>query len=409
MINEMKFLKDLEYTKTGGSKQELDAAKYIQKQLKSLGLKSEIEPFEVPEAKVEECSLEVVKPYKKKIDCRAYYNSGTTNGLTKEIYYFSNNNKANLSKVNNKIVLFDNYIRYWDYKDLVEAGCAGIIIANGSLYEENNDIDQRELREKLKEIKSLPILQINIKDLYGLIQNDAKTVKIVNKQKVKKGESRNVVCKIKGEIEDTVVFTAHYDSVILSKGIYDNLSGAISILKCAEYYSKHKPHHSLVFVFCGSEERGLLGSKAYVKKHKKELDKYKLCINVDMVGSVLGHFIGCVTAEVRLRHYVEYFADEQAYGIQTRHDVYSSDSTPFADSGVPAISFARLSPYMLIHCRHDTLDEINAKRLKEDIAFILEFSKRMVNAQVMPVSREIPEEIKKKLDIYLNRKRKEAI
>jgi len=42
MINEMKFLKDLEYTKTGGSKEELDAAKYIQKQLKALNLKSQI-------------------------------------------------------------------------------------------------------------------------------------------------------------------------------------------------------------------------------------------------------------------------------------------------------------------------------------------------------------------------------
>jgi len=406
MINEMKFLKDLEYTKTGGSNEELEAAKYIQKQLKSIGLKSEIETFKVPEAKIEHCSLEVTSPYKKKIECKAYYNSGTTNGLTKEIFHFRKNNKANLSKVKDKIVLYDTYLNYWLYKDLVEAGCAGIIISNGYLYEENRDIDQRELREKLKEVKSLPIVQINIKDLYELIQKDARKVKIVNKQKVKPGESRNVVCKIKGEITDTVVFTAHYDSTALSKGIYDNLTGAISILKCAEYYSKHKPHHSLVFVFCGSEERGLCGSKAYVEKHKKELDAYKLCINVDMVGSVLGHFIACVTAEKKLQHYVEYLANEVAFGIDTRFDVYSSDSTPFADNGVPAISFARLSPYMLIHNRHDTLYEINAKQLKEDINFILEFSKHMCNAKVMPVDKEIPEDIKKLLDIYLNRKRK---
>jgi len=30
----------------------------------------------------------------------------------------------------------------------------------------------------------------------------------------------------------------------------------------------------------------------------------------------------------------------------------------------------------------------------------------MVNAKVMPVDKEIPEDIKKKLDIYLTRKRK---
>ena len=31
--------------------------------------------------------------------------------------------------------------------------------------------------------------------------------------------------------------------------------------------------HNVRFVWCGSEERGLLGSKAYVKKHLKELKK----------------------------------------------------------------------------------------------------------------------------------------
>ena len=37
------------------------------------------------------------------------------------------------------------------------------------------------------------------------------------------------------------------------------------------------------------EERGLLGSKAYVRDHEEELDKIVLNINLDMIGANLLH------------------------------------------------------------------------------------------------------------------------
>ena len=41
----------------------------------------------------------------------------------------------------------------------------------------------------------------------------------------------------------------------------------------------------------------------------------------------------------------------------------------------------------------------------KDIAFIAAFTKRMACAMRCPVGREIPENMKEKLDIYLTRKR----
>ena len=41
-------------------------------------------------------------------------------------------------------------------------------------------------------------------------------------------------------------------------------------------------------MFCGSEERGLLGSKAYVRDHEAELEKIVLIINLDMIGTYMG-------------------------------------------------------------------------------------------------------------------------
>ena len=98
---------------------------------------------------------------------------------------------------------------------------------------------------------------------------------------------------------------------------------------------------------------------------------------------------------------------EKGRGIKAYQDVYSSDSTPFADKGVPAVSFARLAPpnTATIHNRYDTLAVMKAEHLLEDVEFILSFADRMANAARCPVAKEMPQNMKDKLDIYLLRKR----
>jgi hypothetical protein len=44
-------------------------------------------------------------------------------------------------------------------------------------------------------------------------------------------------------------------------------------------------------------------------------------------------------------------------------------------------------------------------QMVEDIAFITAFTQRMANSVRCPVAREIPDNMKEKLDIYLTRKR----
>lgn len=162
-------------------------------------------------------------------------------------------------------------------------------------------------------------------------------------------------------------------------------------------------------MFCGSEERGLLGSKAYVRDHKEELEKIVLNINLDMIGTYLGKFIACVSAEDKLVHYISYMAAETGFPVEAKSGVYSSDSTPFADGGVPALSFARISSPNVtpIHCRYDVKEVMSMEQLQRDIDFLVKFTQHFANAVVCPVAREIPEKIKKELDEYLFRKRKE--
>ena len=105
--------------------------------------------------------------------------------------------------------------------------------------------------------------------------------------------------------------------------------------------------------------------------------------------------------------YLKYFAKEKAYPLKTRQGVASTDSTAFADKGIPAIAFNRSSNLQPIHLRYDDLSQISIPVLQKDIEFILNFAIRMANAAIIPIKRTIPDKLKEELDIYLLRKRKD--
>ena len=155
---------------------------------------------------------------------------------------------------------------------------------------------------------------------------------------------------------------------------------------------------------------GIKPEEMRVRDHEKELRQIVLNINLDMIGTYMGKFIACVSAEEKLTHYISYMAAEVGFPIAAENGVYSSDSTPFADHGVPAVSFARIASGNVapIHCRYDVKDVMSMEQLQKDIDFLAAFTGRFANAAVCPVAREIPETIRKQLDEYLFRKRKEA-
>lgn len=402
----MDIFKDTAYIRMGGSVEELRCAEYLKQQCAALGLNAAIEPFEVQMATMKKAQLLVDG---KEITCKGYRNAGSAE-VEAPLYYLTGTDAYSLSLCQGKIVLIDGYLGYWMYQDLLENGAVGFITYDGNANYVDFDIDQRELRGQLvqgSQGKKIPGVNINAKTAIELINSDAKTAKIVLEQDEYTGKSHNVILDMTGEVEQTIVFTAHYDSTSLSQGAYDNMSGSVGILGLAEYFVNHPHRYSLRFIWCGSEERGLLGSKAYCAAHEEELNNVVLCINLDMVGCIMGKLTACCTTEEKLVHYLQYFGMEQGRGIAVHQDVYSSDSTPFADKGVPAVSFARIAPgnTATIHNSYDTMAVMKAEHMQQDIDFIAAFADRMANAARCPVDRKIPDNMKDKLDIYLCRKR----
>ncbi len=399
----MKIFEETAYSRMGGSPEELRCAEYIGRYCESMGLTPVLEPFGVDMARME-CAELLADG--ESIPCKGYLCAGSAE-VEAPFYYLRGNDKWSLAQCRGKIVMVDGYMGYWLYQDILENGAVGFITYDGNANYADRDMDQRELRSFVSKGNKLPGVNINAKDAIALIEKDAKTARITLRQAEYTGESRNVVVELPGETEEYIAFTAHYDSTSLSQGAYDNMSGSVGLLAAAEYFSTHPHRFGIRLIWCGSEERGLLGSKAYVQAHKEELQKCVMNINLDMIGCIMGKFIACCTAEEPLVHYIRYQAAELGFDMKAYQDVYSSDSTPFADQGVPAVSFARIAPSntATIHNRYDTAAVMSGAQMEKDIAYILDFARRMAQARQCPVAREMPENMKEKLDIYLNRKR----
>ena len=405
----MQILKDLAHVRISGTKEEADAAAYLQECCKKMDLEARIEAFPVEMWNIHEA---VLMADGKEIPCKGYRCAGSGT-VEAPFYYMPNTDACSLSQCKGKIVMIDGGIGYWNYHDLIENGAVGIITYSGNANFADEDIDLRELRSFVREGsdgRKIPCVNINAKSAIKLVNQDTQFAKIVLNQDEWMGDSHNVILDLPGEIDEMIVLSAHYDSTPLSQGVYDNMSGSVGLLGIADYFRQHPHRYSLRFVWCGSEERGLLGSKAYVAAHEEDLKKTVLNINLDMIGCIMGKFIACCTSEEKLVHYIEYLSSEMGFGMTARQGVYSSDSTPFADKGIPAVSFARLAPNSTatIHDRYDTMDVMKAEHMAKDIAFITAFTEHMACAKYCPVSKEIPENMKEKLDIYLNRKRDKA-
>ena len=401
-IKMMKILEDNAYIRTSGTPEELRCAHYIQEQVAELGLKADLQPFDVAVAKIQEAVLEIDGV---SYPCTGYLCAGNWD-VEAPLYYLRKDDEISLQHCKGKIVLLDTFVGIWKYQDLLEAGAVGYITCNGGLYTPDRDIDQKEQRSFVHKGNRMPAVNIHATDAVKIVRSRGKVAHIHLKQEEWTGKSHNVVLDIPGEIDDYIAFTAHYDSTPLSVGVYDNMSGAVGLLYMAEYFAKNPQRYSLRFIWCGSEERGLLGSKDYCS-HPDWIKNCVMNLNLDMIGCLMGHFLSCVTGDDKISSYISAYSAEMGFQNDVYHDVYASDSTPFADKDIPAVSFARYPVQGMYgyHDRYDTIEIMDGEQMAEDFEFILNLAKRLASAKYFPFERKMPENMRAKLDNYLGIKR----
>jgi len=166
--------------------------------------------------------------------------------------------------------------------------------------------------------------------------------------------SQNVVLTVPGQSSQVIVVGAHYDTV-LYPGASDNASGTALLLESAQRMRYIDNYYTIVYVFFGAEEVGLLGAYHFVNLlSEEELNNILFMVNADVLfegpyfifgggycsapGTGTWHS-GAARSNDITRQWEDIAYDVNAsYGLGLLHDqnaiFLSSDQRVFLDAGV---------------------------------------------------------------------------
>lgn len=145
--------------------------------------------------------------------------------------------------------------------------------------------------------------------------------------------------------EEMIIVCGHLDSWNSpgSQGACDNGTGTVTAMEAARILSQSglKPKRTIRFILWSGEEQGLLGSRAYVEKHKDQMDNISAVLNDDGGTNYHGGYNGIESMkpmmEAAFAPTVKAFPDlPMSFTVgRTMPSGGSSDHAPFNFVGVP--------------------------------------------------------------------------
>lgn len=411
MTSLLDFVKKLSFVRTAGSEEEKTAAALIQEEIAAAaegrGLPpSQLLPFPVPSARFSRCEVEAAG---KKLPCVPYLRSGCIDRTLKLRWMDSimEEDFAGVGDLSDSAVLVNSIPDEDAYKRLVKHKAAAFLIPKGKYYHtaEEASLYPVPLRDHLARNGAIPGFLITAADATALIQNKVCEIRLVLEQENVDLTSQNVEAVIEGtcQKDECIILTAHYDSVPLGTGSWDNATGAVSLLALYRHFAAHPPRRTVRFLWCGSEEVGLLGSRAYIEQNKELLESIQFCFNFDMCGTALGPNEIFVTGEDALETYIRQYCRQAGYAAKIGCFVHSSDSAPFCDNGIPALGLSRGTSSAEIHTIHDLMPPLDETAFQKNMDFAIRIIGDFANAALVPVKKGMSDARKKDLDKYFHR------
>lgn len=400
------FVSKFQYIREAGTSGELQAAETILAELEAIGVSGRMEEFSFPAFEMEAQELTVLEPYEKSYEIAGYGFCGNTprEGIEAPFLYAENGDDISLAGARGKIVLVNGPVQAEMHQKLTRAGALAFLSIYGSPVDEGEDLRPYVYRLRCGEEKRLPGACLHCRTAQELVSRKTGRVRLTLRQRETERTSRNICARIEGtdKKEEILTLTAHYDSVPAGPGAYDNLSGSAIIMELCRYFKKNPPRRTLEFIWFGAEEKGLLGSQAYIAQHEEELCRHRFNMNVDLAGQLVGGNAFGVTAEDPVGPMLAMLAAETGIGVTILDKrIWGSDSNTFAYHGIPAMTMNRDGYGM--HTRHDTIALISPWSLERSARLLGHVAERLGNMEVFPFQRSVPENLREQLEKWFRR------
>ncbi len=273
--------------------------------------------------------------------------------------------------------LFAEYMRTPIVVEEALKGGASVILVQST---RPQDLLYRHTNADHGEIERIPIVLVAREDAerIGRLVAEGKEVSVdvsIPNKIAGPVKSANVIAEIRGseKRDEYVVLGAHLDSWELGTGALDNGCNAALVVEAlrAIKTSGLKPRRTIRFILFSGEEEGLMGSRAYVKKHRADMDRYVAAVIFDSgTGKVTGYSLGGRKDVVKAAE--EIVSPLKAWDAATlTTDAESgTDHMDFLLEGVPTFVANQDEANYLInyHASSDTFDKVDFGNLQRHVA-----------------------------------------
>ena len=219
------------------------------------------------------------------------------------------------------------------------------------------------------------------------------------------GNSQNLLAVLPGTdpaLRDQYILVgAHYDHVgygtrrnsygpigFIHNGADDNASGVATLLEVIDALAQvdHRPRRSILFAFWDGEEKGLLGSKYWLRNPTVPVSSLQLAWNIDMVGRLEGGRITIMGA--RTGAGLRQLLSSPALGDGTWVDFTweykdNSDHWTFYQAGIPSLCL-HTGLHDDYHRPSDDVEKLNIEGMRLIGRYFLEQLCEMADADQLP-------------------------
>ncbi|HCI15386.1 MAG TPA: hypothetical protein DE027_00985, partial [Candidatus Marinimicrobia bacterium] len=185
------------------------------------------------------------------------------------------------------------------------------------------------------------------------------------------------------------------DTLIIHNGADDNASGTAGILELSYKFmsNRHLLKRSVLVICFDAEEKGLLGSKYYVKNPARNISNTAMMVNMDMVGRLNDSpvVLGGVGSSGNFVNIIEDASNRHTLEIETNMggmDFGRSDHASFYRENIPVLFFFT-GAHEDYHKPTDDWDKIDYKGEKKILDFIYDLIIDVSQLEKKPAFAEI--------------------
>jgi len=312
---------------------------------------------------------------------------------------------------------YPGFVRNKYYETIFKQGAKGIIFITDDIAEESwVEVWHQMTRgaygvEGLRETVSdnIPVIWIKRKNANWVKNNPHINLNLITESF--KYPSVNIIGKIEGTDpklkNEYVLISGHQDhdgirhpvkNDTIYNGADDNASTCVAMLAMARAYKEQPSKRSILFVFHGAEERGLLGSRWHAAHPVVPKDSIVAVLNGDMIGrndnneaALLGGIAPHKNSEELVKMAEEANQESTKFTYLKDWDspnhaeyfYFRSDHLPYVLQGIPAVFFTSVL-HDQYHTPQDESENINFRKLYKMTEWMYRTSWKVANENNKP-------------------------